>query len=72
LRDTPRCVDALEKAIEIGLFDVAWLERCPLFDPLRGTLRFEAVRRTAHDRAMEVLGALDRCLAEREAPSQGR
>ena len=62
-RDTRRTLEALESASEAGLFDVQWLDHCPLFDTMRGMLRFEAVRRSAHTRAIDVLTEVERCVA---------
>ena len=52
-------LEHLERAISLGLQDTFWLERCPLFDDLRGTRRFEALRSTARARSLEALGTLD-------------
>ena len=62
-RDARRSLDALESASELGLFDIQWLDQCPVFDGMRGMLRFEAVRRATHSRAIDTLAELERCLA---------
>jgi serine/threonine-protein kinase len=49
---------ALEEAEEAGLFDITWLDRCPLFEEYRGATRFQAVRAKVAERAAEVIGAL--------------
>jgi tetratricopeptide (TPR) repeat protein len=61
--DEALALDELERSLDAGLFDVQWLDLCALFDPLRGTIRFETVRHTAHQRAMAVLSEIERCLA---------
>ncbi|HEY1957465.1 MAG TPA: protein kinase [Polyangiaceae bacterium] len=61
--DEGRALDSIESALALGLFDVQWMDTCPLFDPLRGTLRFESARRIVHDRAMAVLAEVERRLA---------
>jgi hypothetical protein len=61
--DEALALDALEASLDAGLFDVQWLDLCALLDPLRGTIRFETVRHTAHQRAMAVLSEIERCLA---------
>jgi hypothetical protein len=58
--DRARCVEALEKAVALGLFDIEWLDLCKLFDPVRGTVRFETLRRTVHERAIVVLKGIER------------
>ena len=65
--DTRRCLEALESASQLGLFDVIWLDRCALFDELRGTVRFEVVRRATHERALAALIEIERCLSAHAA-----
>ncbi len=48
----------IESADEIGLIDLAWLDHCPLLDPLRASPRFVGVRARVADRARGVLAAL--------------
>ena len=48
-------------------FDVVWLDRNPLFDELRGTVRFEVVRRASHERALAALIEIERCLSAHAA-----
>ncbi|MFO0592623.1 MAG: protein kinase [Polyangiaceae bacterium] len=43
-RDDERTLVCLEDAVKEGVFDVAWADGCPLFEPLRQTPRFRAVR----------------------------
>jgi len=57
-----RALETIEAALGLGLFDVQWIDRCPLFDSMRGTLRFESIRRTVHERAMAVLTEIERRL----------
>ena len=61
--DRARCLDALERASALGMFDIHWLDTCPLFDDLRGMVPFEELRRTVHERAIQVLSEIERCLA---------
>ena len=60
--DAPGALAALEQSSELGAFDVPWIDRCPLFDPLRGVVRFELVRRAIHERALEALTAIEHAL----------
>jgi eukaryotic-like serine/threonine-protein kinase len=46
---------SIEAAIEEGLFDTLWLGRCPMFDDLLGSARFEAAREVVEARARSVL-----------------
>jgi len=48
----------IESAMEAGLVDALWLDRCPLFDDLRGSARFEAAREVVQGRARRVLALL--------------
>ena len=57
--DASRALEHLEQAETLGLFDAAWLERCPLFDLLRDHPRFETLRARISARASAVADALD-------------
>jgi hypothetical protein len=50
---------SIEAAIEAGLYDALWMDRCPLFDDLRGSARFEAAREVVQGRARRVLALLN-------------
>jgi serine/threonine-protein kinase len=57
--DVPGLVLALEGGAHAGLFDVGWLDRCPLFDGHRQRPEFRAVR----DRVAERAEAVSRAIA---------
>jgi len=63
LDDDALFFEALDRAVAIGVFDVPWIDSCPLFDPHRGSLHFETARRTIHRRAFDTLVEIDRTLA---------
>ncbi|MFT3769458.1 MAG: protein kinase [Minicystis sp.] len=51
LGDVDRTLQSIELALAVGLIDRLWVERCPLFDGIRGDMRYaplhaELVRRT--------------------------
>jgi len=48
----------LGRTIEVGLFDLHWLDRCPLLDCARGDPRFGAQRAIVTTRAHAIEGAL--------------
>ena len=48
----------LEAAVRSGLFDLAWLERCPAIEPLRGRPSYAAARAAVAERARTVIDAL--------------
>ncbi len=50
-------LEALEKCAQAGLFDVTWLDHCPLFMGLAARSGFNAVRRIVAARAARVLAA---------------
>lgn len=50
-------VTALVRAAEIGVADLAWVERCPLLDVLRADPRFLAARDVVAGRAEKVVEA---------------
>ncbi len=52
-------LQAIESSDALGLIDRTWIDRCPLFDGMRGSPRFEAVRGRIVDRAEAVLAALE-------------
>jgi serine/threonine-protein kinase len=52
-------LDAIEAADRLGLIDIAWLDRCPLFEGLRGSPRFASARHGVAERASGVLDALE-------------
>lgn len=53
-------LELLEGALRDGLFDLHWLDRCPLLDVARGEARFAAVRAVVHERAIAIGDALFR------------
>jgi serine/threonine-protein kinase len=55
--DPEGAIGALEDAGALGLIDLVWLDRCPLFDPLRADPRIVQVRADVADRAALVLEA---------------
>jgi serine/threonine-protein kinase len=57
LGDTEGTLEGLHCASGAGLIDVFWMDRCPLFDPLRGDARFAAARMPVARRADEILDA---------------
>ena len=65
VNDEEGMLEALEQAVELGFYDVQWLDMCPLLEPLRGTLRFEALHHTVRARAIAVLAEVERCLENR-------
>jgi len=57
--DANRVLDEVEAANALHLYDLAWLERCPLLEPARPSPRFDAVRRAVTERAAAVRAAYD-------------
>jgi serine/threonine-protein kinase len=55
--DTARALDALRRAADGGLIDIFWVDRCPLFAPIRGDASFAASRAIVLHRAHEILDA---------------
>jgi hypothetical protein len=47
-------LDSLERASELLLFDVLWLDRCRTLEPLRDVPRFAKVRAVAGARAAAI------------------
>jgi eukaryotic-like serine/threonine-protein kinase len=68
--DFESALGSIEGAIEEGLFDTFWLERCPMFDELRGSAVFESARDVVQGRAKRVRALLHaRPLAGRPHPN---
>lgn len=51
-------VRSLARAVDVGLCDLIWYDRCPLLDPLRRDLRFKALRKVIASRSVRVKAAL--------------
>ncbi len=49
---------SIEKAVDLGLLDISWLDRCPLLLPITPSERFQAARERVAERAKEVLAVL--------------
>ena len=49
---------SIERSVAEGLFDLAWLDRCPLLTPLHALDRFRASRAIVEDRVRLVMGEL--------------
>jgi eukaryotic-like serine/threonine-protein kinase len=60
-RRTEEALVAIEAAVRANLFDLAWLERCPLFVELRDEPRYEAARLKVGKRAAPVRAAILGC-----------
>ncbi len=51
-------VRALARSVDNGLFDLVWLDRCPLLNDLRRDLRFLALRKIVFERATRIQNVL--------------
>lgn len=48
----------VERAFALGLFDLHWIDRCPLLEPMRADARFGPLRARIYQRAETVADAL--------------
>ena len=55
--DEGGALSAIEDGASLGLIDVVWLDRCPLFEAMRGSRRFAEARAQVAERASLVLEA---------------
>ena len=55
----PPALAALERAVDAGLHDLFWFERCPLLEPLRAGPAYARMLRGMRDRLDAVNAALD-------------
>jgi len=51
-------LDAIAGAIEAGLIDILWMDRCPMLDAVRKDARFAPLRAEVNARAQRVVDAL--------------
>lgn len=51
-------LDELEKAADVGLLDLVWVDRCPLFDTFRDSPRFKSARDKVAARVDAVMAAV--------------
>ncbi|MCB9567043.1 MAG: protein kinase [Myxococcales bacterium] len=51
-------LEMLERCDDAGVFDLLWLERCPVFGELREEPRYERVRRSVQARADAIVDAI--------------
>jgi eukaryotic-like serine/threonine-protein kinase len=49
-----KCLDAVEKAAELAMIDVFWMDKCPSLDAVRNDPRFDRARATVAARAAAV------------------
>lgn len=56
--DIPTALERIEFSIREGLFDLHWLDRCPLLDGVRAAPEFPALRAQIKKRADAILDAL--------------
>ncbi len=56
--DVPTCTRMIEFATDNGLFDLHWLDRCPVLEPARAAGTLAAARVRIHERAEAILDAL--------------
>lgn len=56
--DADECLALLLRANACGLFDLPWLDRCPVLQPIRGEPRFAIIRSDVAERALSIHDAL--------------
>jgi hypothetical protein len=56
--ETDSAMRSLARAVDVGLCDLIWYDRCPLLDVLRRDLRFKALRKVIAGRSAQVKAAL--------------
>ena len=50
---------SVRRSVDQGLFDLAWLERCPLLAPLHGEAELQAARAEVGERVRAVMGEME-------------
>jgi serine/threonine-protein kinase len=56
--DTDGTLTVMHDAVDAGLVDINWVDRCPLLEPMRNHDRFTALRTIVASRAAQVLAAM--------------
>jgi serine/threonine-protein kinase len=56
--ETEEALRAIRSAVDAHLIDLAWLERCPLLQPLRGHAHFQGLHDILAERARRILESL--------------
>jgi eukaryotic-like serine/threonine-protein kinase len=54
---TEPALDAIESAVDLGLFDIVWMDRCPLLDAIKEHPRWPKLRAQVAERAEEAIAA---------------
>jgi serine/threonine-protein kinase len=67
-RDGERALGAIARAVDDQLFDLAWLDHCPVLVPLRADARFQALRARVADLTRPIAQALDSLRARSARP----
>ena len=57
--EVDRAADAVGRAVAAGLYDVNWMDRCPLLEPLRAHPAWPALHRDVAARAAEIRAAIE-------------
>jgi serine/threonine-protein kinase len=57
--DGDAALDAVEQTLAVGLIDLTWIDRCPLFDDARTSPRWRPVRAALAERIAPIAAALD-------------
>jgi len=55
--DPDACAALIEHAVDEGLFDLHWVDKCPILACVRGLPRFAAARARVRGRAEAILDA---------------
>jgi len=58
--EVDHALESIAQAVTSGLLDVVWMDRCPVFDPVRADPRFAPLREEVSARAGRVVAALAR------------
>jgi serine/threonine-protein kinase len=70
--DVPRALDVIAFAVDHGLHDRLWCERCPVLAPLHDDPRFRELAATVAARARDVVAAFRAALSGAEDPDRVR
>ena len=72
VHDGEGALAAVEEACACGLYDLLWLDRCPLLDEIRDTERFQTARKDVEARSTAVVAILTGANSPTSATPSGR
>jgi len=58
MRDHETALTALQASVDAGLYDILWIDRCPVLAPMRELARFRELGEIVRQRARAIIDAV--------------